>query len=135
MIYFVDTSAFYASKDPSDKNSQKAKGFLEQIKNDLTSKLITSNFVLDETITLIRMKLGHDAAVRFKQQILKSDITEVIYISEKIETNAWMIFKKYKDKDFSYTDCTSFAIMEELGLTHAFAFDKHFMQYGFIVVP
>ncbi len=135
MNYFVDTSAFYASKDPSDKNNQKAKVFLEQIKNDLTSTLITSNFVLDETITIIRMKLGHDAAVQFGQQILKSDIIEVINISEKIEKNAWTIFVKYADKYFSYTDCTSFAIMEELGLTHAFAFDKHFAQYGLVVAP
>lgn len=57
MNYFVNTSAFYASKDPSDKHYKKANDFMARIKNDVTCYSITSNFVIDETITLMRLKL------------------------------------------------------------------------------
>jgi predicted nucleic acid-binding protein len=53
MNYFIDTSAFYACKDPSDKNYKQANYLLENIKNDLTSQLITSNYIIDESITFI----------------------------------------------------------------------------------
>jgi predicted nucleic acid-binding protein len=47
-----------------------------------------------------------------------------------MEDAAFTIFKQYADKDFSFTDCTSFSIMKSLNLNKAFAFDKHFEQYG-----
>jgi predicted nucleic acid-binding protein len=51
------------------------------------------------------------------------------------ETQALAILRRYVDKTFSYTDATSFAVMERLGLRRAFAFDRHFAQYGFEVAP
>ena len=45
------------------------------------------------------------------------------------------IFFDYRDKDFSFTDCTSFAVMRELRLTHALTVDRHFRQMGFELVP
>lgn len=112
MIYFVDTGAFYAGKDPSDQYYDQANAFMEKVKKDLTLHLITSNFVIDETLTLIRMKLGHNAAVKFGRQIKGSRIVKVLHVNEKIEEQAWRIFEKYSDRDFSFTDCSSFAIME-----------------------
>ena len=89
MIYFVDTAAFYASKDSSDENYNKATKFMEEVRRAPTLHLITSNFVIDETITLIRMKLGHNAAVKFGRQIRKSRVVKVIHVTEKIEDRAW----------------------------------------------
>ena len=52
------------------------------------------------------------------------------------ESKAWEIFVRYEDKGFSFTDCTSFAIMERLKIDTVFVFDDHFIQYGkFIVIP
>ena len=135
MIYFVDTSAFYAGKDPSDRYYEQANAFMEKVKRDLTLSLITSNFVIDETLTLVRMKLGHNAAVKFGRQIKESRIVKILHVNEKIEEQAWRIFEKYSDKDFSFTDCTSFAIMQIENIRNVFAFDKHFTQYGFIREP
>ncbi|MFW6111111.1 MAG: type II toxin-antitoxin system VapC family toxin [Thermoproteota archaeon] len=56
-------------------------------------------------------------------------------VKPQIEEKAWEIFKKYQDKDFSFTDCTTFAMMEEEALSTAFTFDPHFQQYGFRMVP
>lgn len=65
--YFVDTGAFYAFKDPSDQNYQKATAFMKRVRKTPNLQLITSNFIVDETLTLLRMKLGHKAAVKFGQ--------------------------------------------------------------------
>jgi hypothetical protein len=133
--YFVDSSAFYAAKDPSDRRYAEAVAFMERVRKTPNLRLVTSNFILDETLTLIRMKLGHQAAVQFGQQIRESRIVEVIRITEALEERAWQIFVKYSDKDYSFTDCTSFAVMEERSLSDAFAFDEHFVQHGLIVHP
>ena len=131
----MDASAFYAAKDPSDEHHSQAVAFMEQVQKNLNLHLVTSNFIVDETLTLIRMKLGHEAAVRFGHQIRESKVVEVIRITEEIEERAWQIFLKYSDKDYSFTDCTSFAVMENLSLRNAFAFDKHFVEHGFVMYP
>ena len=65
----------------------------------------------------------------------KSDQLEIITVNEDIEKWAWVIFKKYQDQPFSYTDCTSFAVMERHKLKTAFAFDTHFEIFGFKIAP
>jgi len=52
-------------------------------------------------------------------------------MSAEVEEKAWVVFKKHKDKRYSFTDCTSFALMEEFGVKNAFSFDRNFEQYGF----
>jgi predicted nucleic acid-binding protein len=58
----------------------------------------------------------------------------VIRVDPEDERRAEAIIRQYDDKDFSYVDATSFAIMERLGVQHAFAFDRHFVQFGFIAL-
>ena len=65
----------------------------------------------------------------------RSDQLEIITVNEDIEKRAWLIFKKYQDQPFSYTDCTSFAVMETHKLKTAFAFDAHFEIFGFKIAP
>lgn len=55
----------------------------------------------------------------------------MVRISERIEEKAWRIFKEHEDKKYSFTDCTSFVLMEKLNVERAFVFDKNFEQYGF----
>lgn len=135
MQYFVDTSAFYAAKDPSDRYHAEAVAFLEQVRRSPNLQLVTSNVIVDETLTLIRMNLGHQAAVQFGQQIRESKIVELVHITETLEERAWQMFVKYSDKDYSFTDCTSFAVMKERSLLDVFAFDGHFAQHGLIMHP
>jgi predicted nucleic acid-binding protein len=98
---------------------------------------VTTNFVLAEAITLIRYHLHQAAAVRFHQlvrQMVDGGLIEVVRISEEHEANAWAIFEKYSDQKFSYTDCTSFAVMRELNLAHVFTGDHHFSVLGFTLI-
>ena len=54
---------------------------------------------------------------------------KILRVSEAIEQTAKMIFIRYDDKDFSFVDCISFALIDHYRLDHAFAFDAHFRQY------
>jgi hypothetical protein len=129
---FVDTSAWYALLDKSDANHQAA----VKLKDSLVHPMVTSNYIADETITLARTHLGYGVAVEIGQKLCDESIANLIHITPEDEKRAWEIFVSYHDKSFSFTDCTSFALMERLGITEAFAFDEHFKQYDtFIVLP
>lgn len=133
---FVDTSAFYALEDSDDKHHDEAIETREAIKKGALSirKLYTSNFIFDETLTLLRMNLGHAHAVDFGGRLKSSKIVEIVRIDEGLEEEAWKIFKTYKDKRYSFTDCSSFALMDEMGIDRAFSFDENFEQYGFSMI-
>jgi predicted nucleic acid-binding protein len=129
---FVDTSAWYALLDTSDANHHAAVKF----KDSLAHPLVTSNYVVDEVITLVRNRLGYMVAVEIGQKLWDESIANLIRVMPRDERKAWGVFVQYRDKNFSFTDCTSFALMERIGLTEVFAFDEHFKQYGsFIVLP
>jgi len=127
---FVDTSAFIALLDPRDDFHAQAV-HVEQSLSGQAARLVTTNFVLDETYTGLRGKIQHSAILRFRDSIRKSQRLSVIRITETLEDQAWEIFARYDDKDFSFTDCTSFAVMRQLGITTALTFDDHFEQFGF----
>lgn len=137
MRLFIDTSAFVALEDEDDKEHKAALDYREKIRREETPfrALYTSNYILDEVVTLLRLKLGHQAAVAFGENLRRSKVLRRLRVTPAIEDNAWKIFKKYSDKDFSFTDCTSFVLMEQEAISTAFTFDEHFQQYGFQMVP
>jgi predicted nucleic acid-binding protein len=124
---FLDTSAFLALADEDDKYHSVATSVYTELLQ-VKAQLLTSNFVLSETYTLIRLKVHHRAAVKFMKSFAG---IKILRVSEAIETTAKMIFIRYDDKDFSFVDCTSFALIDHQRLDHAFAFDNHFRQYRF----
>lgn len=128
---FVDTGAWYAIVDRNDPDHAKAADFLKSN----TFPLITTNFVFGETITLIRMRLGWNIARDFGQRLRDSAFVSLLPLRDEDEERAWKTFLKYKDQDFSYTDCTSFALMERLRTDTAFSFDEHFKIMRFHIVP
>jgi len=133
---FIDTWAWYALADATDADHAWAQAANDRLLNE-GDVFVTTNFVLDEAITLIRYHLHHAAAVRFRQmvqQMADGSLVEVVRITEEHEANAWTIFEKYSDQKFSYTDCTSFVVMRELNLTQVFTGDHHFSVLGFMLV-
>lgn len=134
MIVFIDTSAFLALVHRRDQAHQKAKGLYEEVVQS-KQRLVTSNFVLHEAATVIKARLGPAQAIEFAKKLRASRLVETFAVTGEIEVAAWRLFEKYDDKLFSFTDCTSFAIMQALKIDTAFAFDRHFMQMGFKVRP
>jgi len=134
MRVFADTGAWCALYDRSDVHHARASAFLQELKRE-KAQLITSDYVLDESLTLLRFRAGHKEAVDLGKWVLQSPLVKRINVDEKIWQSAWEMFVKYNDKAFSFTDCTSFAIMRQLGLLNAFAFDHNFEQAGFVMLP
>jgi predicted nucleic acid-binding protein len=129
---FVDTSAWYALADKDDAEHQGAKAFIQK----LLLPLITTNFVVDETITLLRYRLGHKMAAEVGRKLWKEEPAKLFFVDRDTEKKAWNLFLRYSDHKFSFTDCTSFVVMEQLGIKQAFVFDSDFESYGrFIKVP
>jgi len=124
---FVDTGALIALTDADDANHKAAAVFYRSTK-DKGVRLITTNFVMYETMNYLRSRISHQVAVLFRESLNKSGFIEIIRVTPPIEDAAFAIFKQYSDKDFSFTDCTSLSIMKSLGLKKAFAFDQHFGQ-------
>jgi predicted nucleic acid-binding protein len=125
----VDTSAVYALLDRGDAWHKAAAATLQSLKLARTEPLLT-NFVVAESHALALSRLGPEIARRW----LLGNVWPVERLTEHDEARARAIIAQYTDKTFSYTDATSFAVMERLGLRRAFAFDPHFQQYGFQVV-
>lgn len=93
--------------------------------------MITSSYVFDEAVTIIRYRVSHATAVTFGETLMSSSIVTVADISDEDRFRAWALFRKYSDKTLSFTDCTSFVLMKTFELQKAFSFDDHFKQVGF----
>jgi len=130
---FADTSGWCAVFDRRDQNHKRASEFFAALKGKPV-RLITSDYIFDESVTLLRARAGHSSAVAFGEAILKGSVV-MEEMDEATRTKAWGLFVKYKDQDFSFTDCTSFALMRNLKLQNAFTFDRHFRTMGLVCHP
>ncbi|MGQ9512622.1 MAG: type II toxin-antitoxin system VapC family toxin [Thermodesulfitimonas sp.] len=122
---FVDSSAIVALLLKSDRNHQAAVKALRQL-TEAKVELVLSNFVVAETYNLLAVR-AYPAKAR---EWLLTNTWPVERVTGRDEKKARAIIEKYADKDFSYTDATSFALMERLGFDAAFTYDRHFEQYG-----
>jgi uncharacterized protein len=134
-MIFVDTSAWYASEVEDDVNHEQARNALAQIATGKHGIAITTDYVLDETLTLMKSRRGLTDALKFIGKIRKSQSVRVFWVNEGIFEKALSIFGKTGDKSWSFTDCTSFALMEDLSINEAFSFDSHFTEVGLRRLP
>jgi len=121
----VDTSAVYTLIDRDDTYHRKAVTILRSLPSRGLTPLLT-NFIVAECHALLLSRLGAETA---RGWLLKQS-WPVEPVNLQDEEKAQEIIRRYTDKTFSYTDATSFAVMERLGVREAFAFDPHFQQYG-----
>jgi len=127
---FMDSAGFLALWDAGDQYHALA----VQLQADLTRKnrrFLTTEYVVDETITLLLMRHSHAAAVDFLDTIERSESLRLEWIGPERFHNSGTLFRKHADKEWSFTDCVSFAIMRELLIRDAFTTDHHFKQAGF----
>ena len=97
--------------------------------------LVTTDYVLNEALTLIRSRLGQSAAVRWWAQVAASSRLQWEWIGPARVEQARRRFLAVGNTGSSFTDCTSFVIMEELRLCRALTTDRGFAQSGFEVLP
>jgi predicted nucleic acid-binding protein len=135
---FVDTGAWDALEDRSDRNHSAAVRYRTTLRQERMPLYVT-NFVLDESYTLLLQNVGYTRTVAFKSTIDRMQtggILTIIHVSEEVEKAAWEVFVRFnQDKTWSFTDCTTKVVMDSLGIQDVFAFDQHFEQMGFVRLP
>jgi predicted nucleic acid-binding protein len=128
---FVDTSAFYALLDRADPNHKKASSLWELLmNNDFT--LVTSNYVVSDTMQLLQNKIGYEAAKIWHRDILS--IFEVLWIDENIYQKAYELWLNLGIIPVSLIDCTSFVAMHHHNIEKVFCFQGHFRTHGFHLI-
>lgn len=131
---FVDTGGWMACADLADPAHSGCTAARDAIL-EAGRSLITTDFVVDETLTLIRFRLGLAAANAWWQQIDGSARLRWERVDSDRFERARSLFFHYRDTDLSFTDCASIAVMRELRLTVVITTDRHFDQVGFEMRP
>ena len=131
---FVDTGGWMACADRTDP-AHVACTTARDAALEAGRLLATTDFVVDETLTLIRFRLGLDAANAWWRQLDGSARLRWERIDGVRFERARNFFFQLRDKDLSFTDCTSIAVMRELKLKIVLTTDHHFAQAGFELLP
>jgi len=133
-VIFIDTGAFLARYVERDEHHDAATKQWQTLRND-RRRCFTSNFVLDETITLLARRSTYQFAAERARNLLESTSLAILRPNRNDEFVALKLFEKYADQSVSYTDCVSFALMERENIKRAFSFDRHSRIAGFEVEP
>ncbi|MEX1111997.1 MAG: PIN domain-containing protein [Candidatus Andersenbacteria bacterium] len=129
MSVFVDTSAFVALYYRHDAHAKSAKRVIEHLQQHNTP-LVTSNYIIAESLTVISQRAGKKQAVSFGEYMVNDDFL-TLRIGKSTEQRAFILFSELAQKDVSFVDCTSFILCKDLGITQVFSFDQHFAKQGF----
>jgi len=132
MKIFIDTSALYALLDRDDDNHQAAKTAWTKILN-AENTLVTSNYVLVETLALMQNRLGVAAVRAFQEDLLP--ILNVEFVNLETHRSGTSALLAASKRNLSLVDCISFELMRTLGIKTAFAFDAHFKEAGYQAMP
>lgn len=127
-MIFVDTSFWVALRNRRDSLHHEALRLLHLYAD---SNLVTSNHVRGETWTYLRRRMGHRSAVDFLDGIERSPRLRIFSISEDLEDEAVRWLRRHDEREYSFVDATSFALMRSLRIQEALAFDGDFAAVGF----
>ncbi|MDE1822150.1 MAG: type II toxin-antitoxin system VapC family toxin [Euryarchaeota archaeon] len=134
-MIFCDTSAWVALADPREQWHRELLRFSRRILAGEFGRVLTTDYVLDETYTLLRMKVGLDAVHRLREQLRTSRNYEVVKVSDDHFERALDLMLAHQDRRWSLTDCTSFLVMRDLGISDALTLDRNFAQAGLNGLP
>lgn len=129
-MIFVDTGGWFASVVTDDEDYKSAETWLRENREPL----FITNYIVDETLTLLRARGENQKALEFGNLFFCGLLANVYHLSEEDVLQMWKVFREFSDKDWSFTDCSSKFVCEKFGITRAFAFDKHFRQFGTVIV-
>ncbi len=132
MTAFIDTSAIYAVLNAGEENHGAAGRAWAGLSGG-NEVLVTTNYVLVETLSLLQRRLGLQVVRDFQAGFVP--LLQVTWIDSSLHDRAMAALLTAGRRDLSLVDCVSFEVMRELGLNTAFAFDEHFRQQGFRCVP
>jgi predicted nucleic acid-binding protein len=132
-VVFADTSALVGKFLEEDEHHVRVIEVMRRLLRE-GRQFVSTDYIFDEVVTRVRGRAGHSNAVMAGEGILESEIIELVEVDRGLRKDAWKLFKKYKDQKLSFTDCTSFVVMEKFGIREAFTFDDDFRKVGFLAI-
>jgi len=133
MKIFLDTSFLVAFYNEGDKNHIQARSFITDADQNLSC--VISDYVFDEVLTILLVRGGKTLSIEAGNKIFEDEKIDILQIDVEIFNKAWLVYQSFKDKQWSFTDCTSYVLMKNLSIHTGASFDIHFDQFGFISVP
>ena len=130
MLTFVDTGVWYASVVPTDPRHADVIRWLREN----NPPLLTSDYVVDETLTLLRARGEPARAIALGRSFFDLRAVQVHYLEQADILRAWQVFSQNPNREWSFTDCTSRAVIERFHIKRAFTFDQHFSEFGVTAV-
>ena len=128
-MIFVDTSFWIAVQMPGDTHHDAAVSLTRGLGD---TPLATTTHVCGETWTFLRRRAGHRHAVRFLDAITRSPRIEVLRTDDEIEDEVLVWLRRHDEREYSFVDATSFAVMRKRRFREALAFDGDFAAAGFV---
>lgn len=131
-MIFVDTSVWLSLFAHEAEHHAVVQHWFDQV----TDVLLTSDYVVDELLTLLRARGMRRYEEVAGAALLAGEYAELHYTDRRDIEAGWQVFQRFNDKAWSFTDCVSYAQMQRLGLQRAASLDHHFRQFGIVeVVP
>lgn len=124
---FVDTVFVIALVNHKDRSHQQASVLAKQYEKH---PLLVTDSVLIEIGNALAKNYKHDC-IRIIEQFFDSEEMKVVRLTPFLFEQALELYRSYKDKAWGLTDCISFVVMKNEGITQALTFDRHFVQAGF----
>ncbi len=127
---FTDTAAFCSWFDARDLHHQRTNDAIKRILK-AGCRGLTTDYIIDETCTLLKARCNTHAALRFLSFLDESSAFEIVPITPERLDAAKRFFRKHADHGYSFTDCASFVVMKEFHIRDALTTDRHFIEAGF----
>jgi predicted nucleic acid-binding protein len=129
---FVDTSALLAALNEADQDHRRIGSALRDLIESGES-LLTTSYILVETLALLQRRLGMEAVQTFERDIIP--LLDVHWIDAEVHRTAMASLLAASRRYLSFVDCVSFESMRRRGLTRALALDGDFSEHGFEQIP
>lgn len=127
---FADTALYVALANRKDAIHEKSLAFFATF----TGQLVTTDFVLLEVANFHSRCALRQPFLDLYARITSDPDTEIVRVESELFDRGMELFSKRSDKDWSLTDCISFVVMNEQGMTEALTSDHHFEQAGFLAL-
>jgi predicted nucleic acid-binding protein len=126
----VDTSGFFALLVKEDPMHERARTLLTRATQS-KGRFVTSDYILDETATLLRARRQAHQSVAFFETVFGSQACRIEWMNPERFEETRRFFIKHQDQAWSFTDCFSFCLMRSLRLSDALSAEEHFRHAGF----
>ncbi|MEK6302411.1 MAG: type II toxin-antitoxin system VapC family toxin [Acidobacteriota bacterium] len=127
---FLDTAFAIALSSPKDAHHELAVRISERLEANKT-RLVTTHAVIIEIGNALAKQAFRQAAIELIESLEQDPSAQIVPISEQLYERAFDLYRERPDKEWGLTDCISFVVMQDNGLTGALTTDRHFEQAGF----